>query len=296
MVLILLSAETATVLAITTSVLSLIGSLVIVILGVRFPDFRNNFFRKLVFVLSIYDALLSFLFIIPGSSGSGFCVFQGYALVWLAAMPPYFSLCIAVITYIHISKNWGVERLQKLMTKLHIISNILCLILTILSISLADSHKFPNSHWCFIEGRAILGVWYSFIWICTIVSCVLYVLIIHYIRKIYKTVQELTNIKDIKKQKENLKVQLRMSTIPLSLILTWTIASIRRAREIFSPDSEQNSTLNILHSLTNPMQGFYDCIVFVILSSYSRRRVKQLLRCEQPGSSEATSLETDSQL
>ncbi|KAJ6235922.1 g protein-coupled receptor [Anaeramoeba flamelloides] len=292
---ILLETTTATKLAISTSVLSLVGSMTIIVLSIRFPDYRNNFFRKLIFYLSIYDALASFMFLIPGSSSEGFCVFQSFALVWLAAIPPYFSLCIAIITFVHIARNWNVQKLKGLIKKLHLVSHAMCFLLTILSICFAKSRNFPNSHWCFLEGRAILGVWYSVIWVCTIASCILYILIIHYIRKIYKTMDSITKERDIQKQRDHLKVQLRMSTIPLSLVLTWTIASVRRAREIFSPDSKQIPTLNLLQALTSPLQGFYDCIVFVILSAYGRKRMKRLLCCDKPGSSENTSMDSDLQ-
>ncbi|KAJ3428843.1 g protein-coupled receptor [Anaeramoeba flamelloides] len=273
-------------LAVTASILSLIGSLIIIVLNVRFPDYRKNFFRKLIFILSIYDAILSFLFLIPGNKNQGFCAFQGYAIVWLGSMPAYISLSISIITYLNVSKNWSVFRLKKISNKLHIVSAIVATILTCFTIGFAESVHFPFTNWCFIKGRFMLGAFYFLIWICTIASIVLYIMIVKQIRFVYKTIEQMTNLVDKRRKRDNLKVQMRMSTIPLSLVLTWLIASIRRSREIFFPDSNQNSTLNVLHSLTNPLQGFFDCVVFVAFSSYSRQKLKELVCCKEPQDSQ----------
>ncbi|KAJ6246805.1 g protein-coupled receptor [Anaeramoeba flamelloides] len=283
--------------AVTASALSVLGSGIIILLNLRFKEYRKNFFRHLVFILSIYDATVSFLFMIPGTSSNGFCQFQGYFLVYAAVLPVYVSVCIAIITYLNVVKRWPKKKLKSLFNKMLIISNLVGLIIMFFSIGFAEAVSFPNTNWCFIKGRAILGTFYATIWISIIVSFVLYLLIVRKIRSIYNEIEQLVDLKDKRRKTENLKVQIRMSTIPLSLFFTWGIASVRRFREIFWENPNQIDTLNLLQSLTNPMQGLLDCFVFVIFSSYSRQKFKEIICCLEPEERKmSTEVDTDSRL
>ncbi|KAJ6233867.1 g protein-coupled receptor [Anaeramoeba flamelloides] len=281
MISLLLATRADLICAVTAAALSVVGSGIIILLNVRFKEYRDNFFRSLIFILSIYDAIISFSFMIPGSVGKAFCKFQGYFIVYSALMPVFISLCIAIITYLNVVRRWTKKQLKTLFKKMHIICNVLALGIMFFSILFADSVSFPNTNWCFIKGQEMLGTFYITIWICTIISFILYLLIVKKIREIYKELDGLVDIGDKSRKTENLKVQFRMSTIPLSLIFTWLIASIRRTREIFWENPKQINTLNILQSLTNPMQGLFDCFVFVIFSSYSRKKVKELICCAE---------------
>ncbi|KAJ6247416.1 g protein-coupled receptor [Anaeramoeba flamelloides] len=297
MISLLLATRADLICAVTAAALSVLGSGIIILLNVRFKEYRNNFFRNLIFILSIYDAIISFSFMIPGSVGNAFCQFQGYFIVYSALMPVYISLCIAIITYLNVVKRWTKNQLKTLFNKMHITSHVVALIIMFLSISFAESISFPNTNWCFIKGQEMLGAFYISIWICTFLSFILYLLIVKKIREIYKELNMLVDTSIKCRKKEHLKVQLRMSTIPLSLIFTWAIASIRRTREIFWENPKQINTLNILQSLTNPMQGLFDCFVFVIFSSYSRKKVKELICCINPEQEKySTEVDSDSRL
>ncbi|KAJ3434928.1 g protein-coupled receptor [Anaeramoeba flamelloides] len=234
---------------------------------------------------------------LPGSIGKLFCKFQGYFMVYAALLPVFISVCIAIITFLNVVKRWTKNKLKKLFKKIHIISHVIALTIMIFTIAFADSVSFPNTNWCFIKGQEMLGTFYLFIWICILISFVLYILIIKKIRQIYKELNDMVDFQDKKKKIKHLKVQIRMSTIPLSLLFTWSIASIRRTREIFWTNPEQINTLNLLQSVTNPIQGMLDCLVFVIFSSYSRRKVKELFCCIKPqDANKSTEYDTDSKL
>ncbi|KAJ6238636.1 g protein-coupled receptor [Anaeramoeba flamelloides] len=258
--------------------LSFLGSLIIIVLNLVFADYRKNFFRKLVFHLSIYDFINSFLFFIPGSQ-SNFCKYQAHLLVFTCSMPCYIALSISLITYLNISKNWPVYRLEKLARINHIISLIIAAALTVYCAFYSGVDLDEETYWCFISNRYSLGIYYCIIWACCLFSTIFYLLIINKIRIVSRSIKELMNYEDKKNSRETLLTQIRMSIIPLALIFTWIFPSIRRSREIFYPGSKQITIINILQGLTNPLQGFLDCIVFVFCSSYSRSKLKKIFCC-----------------
>ncbi|KAJ3427912.1 g protein-coupled receptor [Anaeramoeba flamelloides] len=266
--------------AIVACILSSIGSFLIILLNIRFSDYRSNFFRKLIWVLSSYDFLLTVLFFFPESNKNS-CTFQSYSLVFAGSMAPNFSFCIAIITYLNISKNYPIWKLQKIAIYLHAASFCASLGIMIFSLFTAEVGPYPETYWCFIHGRLAKGFYYGMIWISCLGSTIMYILIVKKITQVSRAIERMMNLEDAKKRREVLRSQIRMSIIPLALIITWFFPSIRRGREIFSPDSKEIPWLNILQSLTNPLQGFLDCIVFVFCSKYSRDKLYEMFCCKE---------------
>ncbi|KAJ3450935.1 g protein-coupled receptor [Anaeramoeba flamelloides] len=274
-------ASTVSILTNVSVCVSLVGCLLIIALNFRFQEYRNNFFRNLVFILSIYDALLSLAFLIPNNNRV-MCDIQGHVLIGVALLPPHISAIISLLTYLKISKRVKLLKLRKISKVLHLIAVVHAILMSTISIGSAKNYKFPHTNWCFAEAPGWLLTFYIFIWIDILINIVFYSLIVNNIaatiKKYFRTTKTFLNSKSDTIHKKEIRLQLRMSIIPLSLILALSWSSVKRVLELLNKDIP--SWLNYMHAISNPSQGISDCIVFVLLSSYSRKKLKEMFFCK----------------
>ncbi|KAJ3425132.1 g protein-coupled receptor [Anaeramoeba flamelloides] len=270
--------DTNDILAICSGSLSVFGSLTIMMLNIRFKEYRNHFFRRLVFLLSIYDFFQTIIFLFPSTHDS-LCSVQGYYLIFNAHMPPHFSAIISYLTWLNLAHNKPIYQLKRRLNYLHLFALCFAVICTIFIGSLGQISRLPHTRWCFLTHESWILVFYIILWIDILISMTCYFLILKRIRQSSKFIRSLDNQKTIFKRSRDLKIQIRLSLVPLIVVLTLIFPSIKRLRAYINPRSKSLTWLNICHHLFNPLQGFLDFVVFVLCSQYSRSKLKEMLFC-----------------
>ncbi|KAJ6254091.1 g protein-coupled receptor [Anaeramoeba flamelloides] len=269
-------------LATVSALISLIGSILIFSLNARFKEYRQNFFRRLIFHLSVYDILQTFIFLFPFKHSGISCSVQGYYLVFNAHMPPHFSSIISYLTWLSLARNEPLFVLKRRYKYLHVFSFVLTAVTTIVIGTQGKFQGDPVTEWCFISDDKWILIFYIFLWIDILISMTFYFLIIKKIHDATKIIRATLSL-DIKERRtSDLRIQIQLSLIPLILLITLFFPSYRRIRQFIQPESKGKyiKWLNICHHLFNPLQGFLDFVVFVLCSKYSRQKLKEMLTCK----------------
>ncbi|KAJ5080062.1 hypothetical protein M0811_14211 [Anaeramoeba ignava] len=236
--------ETATIIGAS---LGLIGALLIIIIFLYFKE-NKIFYRKLVFILSIYDLFQSITYLLPGNSDQNLCEIQYYLLAISATTSQFWSASISVISYLKVVKEIDDKKLNKIHKWFHLIMLIPIIILIIIA---AYSHDYNDSktYWCASTTQIYLIFIYGFNWIYVINCLVFYILTIIQLKKVFKSISSDHSFSSLTAQKNQLWIQIRMSLIPLIQIIIMIPATIRRLRNIIDPSASDIIVIDILHSL-----------------------------------------------
>ncbi|KAJ5080061.1 hypothetical protein M0811_14210 [Anaeramoeba ignava] len=126
--------------------LGLIGALLIIIIFLYFKS-TKIFYRKLVFILSIYDLFQSLSFLLPGNSDQNLCKIQYYFLAIFTTTSQFWSASISVISYLKVVKQIDDKKLNKIQKWSHLIMLIPIIVLIIIA---AYAHDYDDSktYWC----------------------------------------------------------------------------------------------------------------------------------------------------
>ncbi|KAJ3425674.1 g protein-coupled receptor [Anaeramoeba flamelloides] len=156
--------------------------------------------------------------------------------------------------------------------------------ITFLAVYFGKIDKTPGTNWCFIASTKWIFIYYCFLWIDLIGSFIAYGLSVKVIARSLKELKQYNDsnysLFDSETKKKELRLQLRMMAIPLSLFFTLIFSSIKRIRYFLEPSAQPIHSIDALQAISNPSQGLLDCIVFVFLSKYSREKLKLLLKCK----------------
>ncbi|KAJ5080298.1 g protein-coupled receptor [Anaeramoeba ignava] len=264
--------------AIIGGTLGLFGSLVIMIVHIAYPSIRN-FFRKLIFILSIYDLLLSIGFLINGPSNHILCRIQ---TVWgsvLMTATPSWTATISFITYLKIVKSVSDSKVDYIQRWLHFFTIFISLVICIIWI-IFSRPEVKEAYWCFEKEANLLFGIYCIWWFFLLVILIFYILCLIKIRQAYKAIMKIASQMEKLRKKEKLKIQLRMTLIPIVYILTSIPSSIKRARDYFQPNASDLKILDVLQALFLPSQGIFDCFIFVFFVRIVRKKIiDSLFKC-----------------
>ncbi|KAJ5080056.1 g-protein coupled receptor 157-like [Anaeramoeba ignava] len=257
------------------SSLGLIGALLIIIIFLYFKE-NKIFYRKLVFILSIYDFFQSITYLLPGNSDQNLCKIQYYLTAIFASTSQFWSAIIALTSYLKVVKEFNDKKLNKIQKWFHLIMFIPIIVLIIIS---AYVHDYNNSktYWCTSTNRAFLIILYGFTWIYIIICLIFYILTMIRLRKIIKFLTKEFSSTVKKSQMNQVWIQIRMSLIPLIQIIILIPGTIRRLRNIINPSAPDITAVDILHSLLVTSQGFWDFWIFIIFDSEMRNKLKKIV-------------------
>ncbi|KAJ5080055.1 g-protein coupled receptor 157 [Anaeramoeba ignava] len=244
------------------SSLGLIGALLIIIIFLYFKE-NKIFYRKLVFILSIYDLFQSLSYLLPGNSNENLCKIQYYFLAIFASTSQFWSASISLTSYLKIAKEFDDKKLNKIQKWLHLIMFIPIIVLVIIVGYSHDYNKFKN-----------LLILYSFNWTYIIICLIFYILTMIRLRKIIKFLSKEFSSTVKKSQMNQVWIQIRMSLIPLIQIILLIPATIRRLRNMINSSVPDITAVDILHSLLATSQGFWDFWIFIIFDSEMRNKLK----------------------
>ncbi|KAJ5070788.1 g protein-coupled receptor [Anaeramoeba ignava] len=242
------------------STLGMFGALSFAVVYISFKAIRN-FPRKLMFTLSIYDFLSSFILFLPGPISSGLCKVQGYLIAYTFPTPSYWCLIVAIIFILKIY-GWKYTELEKFFIGAHIVMHIIEILITSLFIGYATP-RIGHTHWCWIKEIWLEAIIYSFYWAFLIGCLVFYSILIWKARK-------------IKGQSDFEKgFQIKMFFIPILYVFTAIWTSWKRLREMIDPSVPNNEFLDFTQGLFLPTQGFWDFVLFVVFDKEIRQEIKK---------------------
>ncbi|KAJ5078467.1 g protein-coupled receptor [Anaeramoeba ignava] len=248
----------------------MIGSLLIIIIYLYFKKLRV-LYRKLVFILSIYDFLQALSYLLPGQKSKLICYIQFYMLSCFVSAPQFWSASISILSYLKVVKGFSDLKLNKIQNWFH----LLMWIKTFSTIWMAIFATKPiqsKAYWCYSDNGKVTFVVYFFLWLYAIICLVFYILIMFRLRKIFKIVSRFDPFQR-KNHLNKVWIQLRMSLIPLVYFIIIIPATIRRIREMLHYEKDI-PTLDILHSLLITSQGFWDFWIFVIFDPQIRSKIR----------------------
>ncbi|KAJ5080041.1 g protein-coupled receptor [Anaeramoeba ignava] len=259
--------------ALVGSALGIFGALMIIILFSRIKQI-NSLYRNLLILLSIYDFLESFSFILPGRYNKTICEIQFYLISISVTITPIWSAIISFIFYLKFVKKTQDKILNRIYKWFHLFFLIPITILLILSAHFTD-YRNSTTYWCCSTKISYLIIVYSFIWLSLLICLVFYSLTLP---KLTKSHPDLYPIEDSQISKH--PFQKRMGFVPLIYILIVIPATIRRIIDFVTSSKKEYPIINILHSLFICSQGFWDFLIFVVFDSRMRKSLKNCLTCQ----------------
>eukprot|EP01156_Anaeramoeba_ignava_P017392 Anaeramoba_ignava/a7057_4.p1 GENE.a7057_4~~a7057_4.p1 ORF type:complete len:179 (-),score=30.61 a7057_4:116-652(-) len=96
------------------------GALIILIIYFRFKEWKN-FYRKLIFILSIYDFVHSLSFLLPGHSNKIICRIQGELIAGFGSTCQFWSAAISFLSYLKVVKGFNEKKLNKIQKLFHLL-------------------------------------------------------------------------------------------------------------------------------------------------------------------------------
>ncbi|KAJ5080051.1 g-protein coupled receptor 157-like [Anaeramoeba ignava] len=251
--------------------LGIFGALMIIIIFIYFKAYKI-FYRKLVFVLSIYDLIQSISYLLPGRSNEIICRAQYFLLAIFGSTPQFWASVISIICYLKVAKQFNDTKLNKIYKWIHLSILIPMIILVAISF-ISHDYKKSNAYWCASTTRISLIFAYSIVWIYVITCLIFYILSINILRKMIKLVSSGYSSTKIS-QTNQIWIQLRMSLIPLIEMIITIPLTIKRIREIINPSVSEINSLDIISSLLFSSQGFWDFWIFIIFDPEIRSKLK----------------------
>ncbi|KAJ3425798.1 g protein-coupled receptor [Anaeramoeba flamelloides] len=255
--------------------LSILGYLIIIFVYFKFPSYRK-LHHKLICTLAVYDTIsdLTFFFRVRAKYKT-LCKFQAFFVTFFSTVPPYWVFTIALVTWMVIVYHPNKHFLKKFYNFSHFLIICFALILSIVSVTLSRNQPLEN-YWCLPDPTwvAVEYIWY---WIMILFCCVFYVLSIQRLRKLFKEISKLDrDVMD--KKKQEILIQIKMLSVPIVFVYTYTWPSISRILEF--EHRKPPVWLQYMHGISFPLSGTIYCIIFVFCTKNSRTALFDWLLCK----------------
>jgi len=261
-----------------SSVLSLLGSLFIVISYLTFPKLRKAN-GALIFWLSFCDFFSSLAyFAIPVANGNDYCYAQGFIIQFFQIASFIWTASIALALYVVIvrnkSPNIGISHLVKY---LHLVAWLFASVDVGIGAWLHmfgdANYEEPGSHpsWCWIKSDMNLEKFllyflpFTLVWI---FNAIVYILVSKTIHKVVKS-EELRG-----------RAFRRMRLYLLVFMLCIGVGAINRLQNFFAPGNPI-FVLNVFDATLSPLQGFLNSVVYG-MNRQLRKGWRNVICCHFP--------------
>jgi len=252
-----------------TSAVSLLGCLFIICAYLYFKEIRNLPF-KLVFYLSINDAIHSLVFMIPyGHDGSPICYIQAVGVTSTSLAEALLTVEIALVLYVAVVKEKPVEKLEKWFTRFALTASVVAGALPFTTNSYGDS-----GGWCWIpdETRNIP-------WVVITFYGPLWVIIAFNIYAYFSVIQKIKAQLNMFSGKEESSRQLvkKLKFYPIILVVCFLVATIDRIYN-FIHFGEPNYILTIIAGFFICLTGILNAIVYGLTYAVQQQLRRACLR------------------
>lgn len=252
-------------------IISIFGSLFIIVCFICFKELRNFAFRLVLF-LSISDisASITKLFGDAGSMGPGACLFQAISMTFFELASILWVVLIAFTLHMAFLKERADFSGPKIGAKANYYHGawVFACIMTLLPL-ITDSYG-DSGAWCWIkDGQADL-VWrivtfYGELWLAWVYCFYVYTSVLLKIRRMNPSPDGSLSHR---------RVLMRIMYYPLVLVVCWSAASVNRLYEMISGDKSFEFT--VLQVLLSGLFGFCNAVVYGMTPAV-RLRVKHAL-------------------
>ena len=256
----------------TASILSLLGCLFIICAYLYFKEIRNLAFR-LVFYLSIIDAIHSLVFMIPNyrdnDGDSVLCKIQAVGLTFFTLADVLITAEIALVLYVAVVKEKPIEKLEKWLLAVSLGMPLIAAILPFTTSSYGNAKG-----WCWIpdEGTHI-------VWIIITLYGPLWVIIAFNIYAYFSVIQKIKAQLNMFSGKEESSRQLvkKLKFYPIILVVCFLVATIDRIYN-FIHFGEPNYILTIIAGFFICLTGILNAIVYGLTYAVQQQLRRACLR------------------
>ncbi|XP_061592306.1 G-protein coupled receptor 157 [Cololabis saira] len=275
-----------------TCTLSFLGSSLIILTFIIWPDLRTTP-RKLLVFLSVSDWLsaASYAF----GVGRGFlsdstdCVAQGAVSTFANTSSFFWTVAIAVYLYIFIVRS-NQRAADSLVLFFHIVSWGVPLVITITAVCLSkigyDASEVSVG-WCWVRlhdpDRVLWMLLTGKVWefLAYLTLPVLYILIKRHIHKAHAALSEYRPILANRPPTQSFSsmADVKLTLIPIVFITLRIWSTVRFILLLVDSSVKQHPVLVTLHGIGNTSQGAANCIMFVLFTQPIRTRLSAALCC-----------------
>ncbi|KAI9144467.1 hypothetical protein BKA69DRAFT_1122313 [Paraphysoderma sedebokerense] len=260
-------ATTIAIIALTMAVLSIFGSIYIIISYIYLKKNQRHVTTKMVFYLSCLDLFSSTWIVIMSalklgkqiSTFNALCSFQGWVQLFFYGCTNFWSLAFAIQLYLQIVRRKAISGKRWIMT--HILVWVPNLLISLVPLVFTSWTTFGDSGpVCFIRdpvARQIL--YYAPVYAIIVSIVILYALIIYHIHSSAARVQSAT-----RSRMSHRRTFFKLGLYPAVFLMIWIPNSINRLYEAVTLDI--SFALTILQTLLLPSQGFLNCVVYGLSS------------------------------
>jgi hypothetical protein len=251
---------------VTCSVISLFGSLTIIICYLYFDEMRTFAFR-LVFFVSLSDFLACLFRMFGNPKSTGWCDLQGFGTNLFDLTSFCWAAAIAVIINFVRSRYERFEA-ENFILKCHIIIWPLCLTLSVLPF-FSNSYG-PAGGWCWIKdsNKTLDNVWRI---VCFyIIFLVVFCHLLYVYSQLYRYLNKGDEIPD-----EAQSLLKKVMFFPMVLFFCYFFAFVRRLLEVCGND-DIPFWLAVLHAGPSSLLGFGNAIVYGAVNNILRQQIMEM--------------------
>nr|XP_020475460.1 probable G-protein coupled receptor 157 [Monopterus albus] len=272
--------------------LSFLGSSLIILTYIIWPDLRTTP-RKLLVYLSVSDWLsaVSYAFGVwkVFHADSPDCVAQGAISTFANTSSFFWTVAIAVYLYVFIVRS-SQRVADSLVLSFHLVSWGVPLVITVTAVCLNkigyDASEVSVG-WCWVRIDAPDKVLWMLltgkIWefLAYITLPVLYILIKRHIHKAHAALSEYRPILANRplSHSSSFMADVKLTLIPIIFIILRIWSTVRFILLLANSPARQNPVLVTLHGIGNTSQGAANCIMFVLFTQPIRTRLSDALCC-----------------
>lgn len=257
------------ILAKIVSIPSIIGSAIILYRFLRSDsNLRSNLSERILCYMSALDFICGWTFFAgPWVFGnSTLCAIQGF-FVELSVSGPLWNFAHTTNILLRVVFGFSASRANKLEPLYHLI--VWGIPIFGATIGLARQSMTPVGGWCWYDATQIglrFGSYYAWVFFCVTYSIFVAVVVLLYIR----SKQRMSGFKLSKRTIRSAKRQLYYVT---ALVISFGPSSITRV--VQSITGEQVFWLQIIQSITVPLQGFLNCVIYLVIHGVIFKEVFQ---------------------
>eukprot|EP00835_Amoeboradix_gromovi_P004542 NODE_359_length_10180_cov_0.431703.p4 type:complete len:337 gc:universal NODE_359_length_10180_cov_0.431703:4143-3133(-) len=250
-----------------SSTLSIIGSIFLVFRFLKSNNvYQSNLSNRIILYMSALDIVGSINFFIGEfvfASPVG-CMIQG-VFVEMAVSGPLWNCCFVMNVLLRVVFNMHRDKANKLEYIYHIVAWGIPIIGNTVAVY-QDAFGVVGA-WCWYRAQYIglrFGTFYAFVFFSVFFNIIVSLMVMWYIRSLTGK---------FPKNKNLMRSGQRQLLYVVAFIFSFGPSSITRIVQLIT--GQQVYMLTVLQALTLPLQGFLNCIVYLILKQVKLRQIRE---------------------